>query len=143
MEKMTVQQAINVMEKYTDITLSKVVIEAHNMAIEALEKQAEYKSLEEQGLLLRLPAPLDGVESFSLDGKKTWFGFPCNVGDVLWWKDAYGDLRNSEVNSMFVEQGIDGVIIETLICNISAKELGKTVFLTKEEAEQALKQMGE
>ena len=43
MEKMTVQQAINVMEKYTDITLSKVVIEAHNMAIEALEKQIPEK----------------------------------------------------------------------------------------------------
>ena len=115
--------------------------EVLDMAIEALEKQAEYKALEEQGLLLRLPAPLDGVESFSLDGKKTWFGFPCNVGDVLWWIDAYGDLRNSEVNSMFVEQGIDGVIIDTLICNISAKELGKTVFLTKEEAEAALEKM--
>lgn len=106
-----------------------------------LRKLAEYEDLEEQGLLLRLPAPLDGVESFSLDGKKTWFGFPCNVGDVLWWIDAYRELRNSEVNSMFVEQGIDGVIIETLICNISAKELGKTVFLTKEEAEAALEKM--
>ena len=94
--------------------------EVLDMAIEALEKQAEYKSLEEQGLLFRLP---------------------CKVGDVLWWIDAYRDLRNSEVNSMFVEQGIDGVIIETLICNISAKELGKTVFLTQEEAEAALEKM--
>lgn len=40
---MTPKEAINVMEKYTDITLSKVVIEAHNMAIEALEKQIPYK----------------------------------------------------------------------------------------------------
>ena len=40
---MTVQKAINVMEKYTDITLSKVVIEAHNMAIEALKKQIPKK----------------------------------------------------------------------------------------------------
>lgn len=36
---MTTQKAINVMEKYTDITISKVVIEAHNMAITALSKQ--------------------------------------------------------------------------------------------------------
>ena len=43
---MTEQIAINVMEKYTDITLSKVVIEAHNMAIEALEKQIPYKPQE-------------------------------------------------------------------------------------------------
>lgn len=40
---MTNQEAINVMEKYTDITLSKVVIEAHNMAIKALEKQIPKK----------------------------------------------------------------------------------------------------
>ena len=40
---MTPKEAINVMEKYTDITLSKVVIEAHNMAIEALEKQIPKK----------------------------------------------------------------------------------------------------
>lgn len=40
---MTENEAINVMEKYTDITLSKVVIEAHNMAISALEKQIPKK----------------------------------------------------------------------------------------------------
>lgn len=38
-----------------------------------IEKLAAYEDAEEQGLLLRLPAPLDGVERFSLDnGKTTW-----------------------------------------------------------------------
>lgn len=82
----------------------------------------KYQELEEQGLLLKLP---------------------CKIGDELWWYDAYGDLRTSEVNSMFVEFGIEGIVIETLICNIYANDIGKTVFLTKEEAEQALKQMRE
>lgn len=36
---MKIQEAINVMEKYTDVSMSKVVIEAHNMAINALNKQ--------------------------------------------------------------------------------------------------------
>ena len=81
------------------------------------QKLKEYEDAEEQGLLLRLP---------------------CKVGDVLWWTDAFGDLCSSEVNSMFIEQGIDGIVIETWICNINGKEIGKTVFLTKEEAEQAL-----
>lgn len=37
------------------------------------KKLAAYEDAEEQGLLLRLPAPLDGVERFSLDnGKTTW-----------------------------------------------------------------------
>lgn len=36
-EKMDNQTAINVLEKYTDITLSKSVIEAHNIAIQAIK----------------------------------------------------------------------------------------------------------
>ena len=40
---MKVQEAINVMQKYTEEPISKVVIEAHQMAIEALEKQIAKK----------------------------------------------------------------------------------------------------
>ena len=82
-----------------------------------LDKLGALEDLEEQGLLLRLP---------------------CKVGDTLWWIDAFGDLRNSEVNSIFIEQGIDGIVIETMICNIYDKAFGKTVFLTREEAEAEL-----
>lgn len=89
---------------------------------EIYEKLAAYEDAEEQGLLPRLP---------------------CKVGDVLWWTDAFGDLCSSEVNSMFIEQGIDGIVIETWICNINGKEIGKTAFLTQEEAEQALARMEE
>lgn len=84
---------------------------------EIYEKLAAYEDAEEQGLLLRLP---------------------CKVGDTLWWTNAFGDLCSSKANCMFIEHGIDGIAIETLICNINEKEIGKTVFLTKEEAEQAL-----
>ena len=88
-----------------------------------LEKELQkYKDLEEQGLLLKLP---------------------CKIGDTLWWIDVYGDLKNSEVNSMFIEYGIDGIVIETLICNVNESEIGKTVFLTKEEAEAALEKQKE
>ena len=88
----------------------------------AWSKLAAYEDAEEQGLLVRLP---------------------CNVGDVLWWADAFGDIRNSKVNSMFIEQGIDGVVIETMIANVNSKDIGKTVFLTREEAEAALTEMEE
>ena len=84
------------------------------------QKLKEYEDAEEQGLLLRLP---------------------CKVGDTLWWTNAFGDLCASKVNSIFIEHGIDGIVIETLICNINEKEIGKTVFRTKEEAEQALARM--
>lgn len=83
-------------------------------------KLCDYEDAEEQGLLLRLP---------------------CKIGATLWWTNAFGDLCSSEVNSMFIEKGIDGIVIETFICNIAGKEIGKTVFFTKEEAEQALARM--
>ena len=107
-----------------DITdIKEIARESFKESIQIVNQLAEeYKDDEEQGLLLRLP---------------------CKIGDELWWYDAYGDLRTSKVNSMFVEFGIDGIVIETLICNIYANDIGKTVFLTKEEAEQTLKQIGE
>ena len=42
---MKIQEAINVMEKYTDVAMSKTVIEAHNMAIEALKSKEEMQLL--------------------------------------------------------------------------------------------------
>lgn len=42
---MKIQEAINVMEKYTDVSISKTVIEAHNIAIEALKSKEEMQLL--------------------------------------------------------------------------------------------------
>lgn len=73
---------------------------------------------------------------FDADRQGMLIRLPCKVGDTLWWANAYGDLCTSEVNSMFIEQGIDGIVIETFICNINGKEIGKTVFLNREQAEK-------
>ncbi len=51
---MTEQEAINVMEKYTDITLSKVVIKAHNMAIVALEEIQQYRAIGSPERIIKL-----------------------------------------------------------------------------------------
>ena len=40
---MEIKEAVNVMKKYTNKPISKTVIEAHNMAIAALEKQIPKK----------------------------------------------------------------------------------------------------
>ena len=49
-----------------------------------LEELKHYKDLEEQGRLLVLPAPLKGVEFFSLDGKTKWVNFPFVPGDTVY-----------------------------------------------------------
>ena len=91
----------------------------------AFEKLAEYEELEDQGLLL-----------------------PCKVGDTLY---AIGFNNNKPVvyesvvlNILIAEKEIAfNVKIGEFEINSQLKQsmFGKTVFLTKEEAEQKLKEM--
>lgn len=95
----------------------------------AMEKLATYEDLEEQGLLLRLP---------------------CKVGDVLYF--AHHDrVISSEVLSVkyHAEAENHGVFIrerltidvEGVSAEIDFCDIGKTVFLTKSEAEAKLKEL--
>lgn len=96
-------------------------------------KLAEYEDLEEQGLLVRLP---------------------CKVGDMVWDND-FGYPESYEIKAFsygycdsYVEPDIEDQIIfyyENYIDSITGafpmSEIGKTVFLTREEAEKKLKKM--
>ena len=113
MERLTIEKIKSLKEAMR----SNMNVYFYDDVMKVFDELLEKRNAEEQGLLLRLP---------------------CKVGDTLWWTNAYGDLCSSEVNSMFIEHGIDGIVIETLICNINEKEIGKTVFLTKEEANSLL-----
>lgn len=78
-----------------------------------LTKLADYEDAEEQGLILRLP---------------------CKVGDKVyrfWYVD--------DVPYSIQEQTIK--TLTNVVAMMEDDAFGKTVFLTKEEAEQALKQM--
>ena len=104
---------------------------------EDVDKWESFKDAEEQGLLLRLPAPLDDVESFEIADKGIWMKIPCRKGDTVYeidgitWKGHDWKYRSYE--SAFVK--------ETVFRLEMLSEIGKTVFLTKEEAEQALERM--
>ncbi len=86
-------------------------------------KLGSYEDAEEQGLLLRLP---------------------CKVGDTIWF--VGNDFVNDyEIRRYLVDEtGIDCVQIAKEIDgreywnSFSIDYIGKTVFLTREEAEQAL-----
>lgn len=99
-----------------------------------LDKLGEYEDLEEQGLLLRLP---------------------CKVGDTIWDNDygkpcaytitgfsfgiaedyIYDSVSSKEV--VYYYSNYSGSITGSF----AVSEIGKTVFLTREEAEQKLKEM--
>ena len=99
----------------------------------ALEKLADYEDLEEQGLLVRLP---------------------CKVGDAVWDND-FGYPKLYEIKAFsygycdsYVEPDIEDQIIfyyENYNGSITGafpmSELGKTVFLTREEAAKKLEEM--
>ena len=77
----------------------------------AIEKLAEYEDLEEQGLMLRLPCKV---------GTQVWKIKECSGGGrIPNWHEIYNVNFALELLSDF----------------------GETVFLTKEEAEQALAEM--
>ncbi len=65
---------------------------------------------------------------------------PCNVGQIVWL------IRNAKIEETTVEKIVlkDGGLYLKLLCNVfyetTCRSIGKTVFLTKEEAERALKE---
>ena len=90
-----------------------------------LEKLAEYEDLEEQGLLVRLP---------------------CKIGDTV-----YVPTRNfiSELRIIMISVDMHGIYfgwklnsgIYPNLDGFSINKLGKTVFLTREEAEKKLEEL--
>lgn len=88
-----------------------------------LQKLADYEDLEEQGFLLRLPCKLgDTIYSIANDGK------------------IYPVKATREVR---IVNGVLHIICESCRYSdlVSYDDIGKTIFLTKSEAEQKLKEM--
>lgn len=103
----------------------------------AIDKLGEYEDLEEQGRLIKLP---------------------CKVGDIVYHDNPYAtihtDIQPYKITNIMINQNkkgewtkkyramllIDGKTVDRQI-NFAFNDIGKTVFLTKEEAEKALEEM--
>ena len=92
-----------------------------------IEKLGKYEDLEEQGRLIKLP---------------------CKIGDVVYLKMASYSKTNyaeAEVRDFvhFISHGFCVVVTSKYFDkeNIPFSEFGKTVFLTKSEAEAKLKEL--
>lgn len=67
---------------------------------------------------------------------------PCKVGDALYFKSTYGEeIVESKVRSFWM--GVVAyckiprlLMVRTTRCDIEADNFGKTVFLSREEAEK-------
>ena len=90
---------------------------------DVLGKLAEYEDLEEQGLLLRLP---------------------CKVGDMVFKLKRHNycsGICHKDISCSECRANTPFGIVEGKFMLKELKEIGKTVFLTKAEAEQKLKEM--
>lgn len=125
-------------EEITHITKVAAQLELDNEKMRSenyklLQELKSYKDLEEQGLLVRLP---------------------CKIGDTVWDND-FGYPESYEIKAFsygycdsYVDPDIEDEIIfyyENYSGSITGafpmSEIGKTVFLTREEAEKKLKEM--
>lgn len=96
-----------------------------------LEELKEYKELEEQGRLIKLPCKVG--DKIFLD----FAGFGKDV-DKFTVKDFHLDCFKDGETILFCDYESND---RTLSGQIDVMEFGKTVFLTREEAEAKLKEM--
>lgn len=80
----------------------------------------------------------------SFKDKSRFIELPCKVGDVVWWTDGCTRFAHKvEVTriSYTAEYGFDmsGFTRNQTHKMFNERDIGKTVFLTREEAERALK----
>lgn len=114
---------IKVFESENKIPLVKVL--SGEYLYSAIEKLATYEDLEEQGLLVRLP---------------------CKVGDTVYVPTSVL-VSEFKITAIFCD--IQGTYFYWLFyCGIyertngfSERDIGKTVFLTREEAEKELEEL--
>ena len=126
MDRLTNDETSSILKTHIEETPSWVDI--MNQAEKRYIALAEYEQAEENGLLVRLP---------------------CKVGDMLYMptRDFVSEfvvcsLKISMHNNIFLHtEIIKGIIIRGEVFNVD--EIGKTIFLTREEAERALKEAQE
>lgn len=94
---------------------------------DALQEIQKYKDLEEQGLLLRLPCSIGSTLYQPIDSR-------INEYKVIGL--CFDSLNNKWMYEVAYEVGLEWY---KTVCNFN--HIGKTVFLTPEEAEQKLKEM--
>ena len=103
------------------------------------KKLAEYETADDEGRLVVLPASMNGVDTFGKVDGSYWCRIPCNIGDRVYrivsnYHTRMKTIREVEVSRIAVTNSETQLFTDEMI-------LGKTVFLTREEAEKALKEM--
>ena len=89
---------------------------------DVIDKLADYEDLEEQGRLVKLPCKI-GTE----------------VYDITWWDNVQEKVKVD--GKTFYRTVHKHKVSKSTFSLLDVKDFGKTVFRTKEEAKQKLKEM--
>lgn len=126
-------------ERFSDGTpfIPNIVMQLTNGIQSVISKLADYEDAEEQGLLLKLPCKV-GTEVYEIE-QQFWIDRKGCKDCVYFGNDGLGDYCDYCED----EPAACTKIVPREFTMRMLEDFGKTVFLTKEEAEQALKQIGE
>ena len=135
MERLTIDEVIEHCNKTCDMT--EKIAKSRGNELENIESNQfwehyqvrawlkelkQYKDLEEQGLLLRLPCPID-----------------TTVYNITWWDDVQEKVKVD--GKTFYRTVHKHKVSKSTFSLMDIYDFGKTVFLTQAEAEQKLKEM--
>lgn len=105
-----------------------------SLMIDACKKLAEYEQLEEQGLLVRLPANKN-AEIYLISSRWT---ICSKCGSTF---DEYNCIGCEYECDSKKEYYVYPTYLSSIDVNTYANRFGKTIFLTREEAEKKLEEM--
>lgn len=130
---------VNTIEMKLSEPDNKHPVNARILTYEDADKWKEYKSLEEQGLLVRLPVKI-GDDIYKIPSKANYDlnvlnGYKAN--NRAYHQKAYSIVFSQ--SGWFVQCDKDSIHAPNVIC--VDVEYGKTWFLTREEAEKKLEEM--
>ena len=94
---------------------------------QCLQKLQEYENMEEQGLLVKLPFSKD-TPVYHIENKEVVERKLEQVVVALWLRET-------------TDKDLDGISFGRNAICVHMDDIGKTVFLTKEQAEEALKKI--
>lgn len=118
MERLTIDEMLECLGSYADHESAKQLIAM-------IEELKQYKDAEEQGLLLRLPCKVGGTV-YCIEDKQVWC---CTIEKI----------SISKNNGTWIEISFPEEMPNIASMEFYPNEIGKTVFLTREEAEAKLK----
>ena len=132
-----IENSIKVLTEHTQHYVPTEDLEHLYAVIEAAEKVLKYETAEDEGRLVVLPCKV---------GDTVWvITHPFNVlDDFDFYEDAHDEIYESYISSVTFYEDSNQYRIYTkdfIKAYFMECDFGKSIFLTREEAEKALKEM--